>query len=261
MSQLFLINFLVALVLVLNVSATNLQTSAVAPRVTNNPNVTYAAKLLTKNNTNLGGIISGTTGANGQGVMFDVHFWGFPDESLGPFSRFHSYCDSSNPFLTQYHPEYHIHVNKVPKDGNCTAALGHLDPYNRTTTPACDPEAPETCQVGDLSGKHGEIVAGPDTPFQDTYMDYYLSTKAGDVAFFGNLSVVVHAANDTRLDCGNFELVSASTLTSSGSASLVKATPTTITSTSAFPAFTGSATLASGISSSALLLALVAFLL
>ena len=36
------------------------------------------------------------------------------------------------------------------------------------------------------------------------YLDLYLSTDPNNVAFFGNRSVVVHAANGTRLNCGNF---------------------------------------------------------
>ncbi len=56
--------------------------------------------------------------------------------------------------------EYHIHVNPVPADGNCTATGGHLDPYQRGDTPACDAKKPATCQVGDLSGKYG-LVDGP----------------------------------------------------------------------------------------------------
>jgi hypothetical protein len=52
---------------------------------------------------------------------------------------------------------YHIHDQPVPANGNCTATLAHLDPYQRGEDPLCDASAPQTCQVGDLSGKHGEI--------------------------------------------------------------------------------------------------------
>jgi hypothetical protein len=83
----FLVDSLVALVFALSVTLGNAQEYD-CPQVLNNPNVTYAAKLLTKNSTNLGGIITGTAGPNGVGVTFDVHFWGFP-EGLGPFSMSH----------------------------------------------------------------------------------------------------------------------------------------------------------------------------
>jgi hypothetical protein len=55
---------------------------------------------------------------------------------------------------------YHLHVNPVPEDGNCTETLGHLDPWIRGETPACDPTQPQTCQVGDLSGKYGTMASG-----------------------------------------------------------------------------------------------------
>ena len=55
---------------------------------------------------------------------------------------------------------YHIHDQPVPKDGNCNATLAHLDPYGRGPTPPCDSAKPETCEVGDLSGKHGKIPKG-----------------------------------------------------------------------------------------------------
>jgi hypothetical protein len=159
--------------------------------------------------------------------------------------------------------EYHIHVNQVPEDGDCAETLGHLDPYNRGITPPCDAEAPETCQLGDLSGKHGEISGGPESPFQDSYTDDYLSTRTGEAAFFGNLSVVVHSANDTRLSCGNFYLVSGATPTPSAAASTEKATNATAssaTATSTFPVFTGAAIPARRLSMNAILLALGVFL-
>jgi hypothetical protein len=45
----------------------------------------------------------------------------------------------------------------VPADGNCTETLAHLDQYERGETPPCDPLRADTCQQGDLSGKHGKI--------------------------------------------------------------------------------------------------------
>lgn len=62
--------------------------------------------------------------------------------------------------LTKYwNIAYHIHVLPVPANGNCTETLGHLDPYKRGEIPPCDNTQPQTCQVGDLSGKHGNITA------------------------------------------------------------------------------------------------------
>lgn len=99
---------------------------------------------------------------------------------------------------------YHIHAHPVPSDGNCYGTGAHLDPYNRGEKPPCDLSQPQTCQVGDLSGKHAPAVGALDEPFEVEYTDYFLSTDPGNEAYFGNLSVVVHAPDAQRLNCGNF---------------------------------------------------------
>lgn len=53
---------------------------------------------------------------------------------------------------------YHIHDQPVPADGNCTGTKAHLDPFIRGQVPDCDNQHPATCEVGDLSGKHGKIA-------------------------------------------------------------------------------------------------------
>ena len=57
-------------------------------------------------------------------------------------------------------PEYHIHVSATPESGNCTETGGHLDSYMRGDTPPCESSMPETCEVGDLSGKYGTVAGG-----------------------------------------------------------------------------------------------------
>ncbi|KAJ9660955.1 hypothetical protein H2201_006683 [Coniosporium apollinis] len=59
----------------------------------------------------------------------------------------------------------------------------------------CDATAPQTCQVGDLGGKHGNITSGS---FHAAYTDLYASLVPGVGSFFGNRSVVVHFANTMR---------------------------------------------------------------
>ena len=111
----------------------------------------------------------------------------------------------SLPSYLSFFSEYHIHEFPIPSDGNCTAAGGHLSPYGRPDTPPCDTAVPETCQPGDLSGKHGAISdTATKQGFQKQYLDLYLSTDPNSVSFIGNRSVVVHANNGTRLNCANF---------------------------------------------------------
>jgi hypothetical protein len=58
---------------------------------------------------------------------------------------------------------YHIHEKAVPSDGNCTGTGAHLDPKAVTEAQQCGAlvAAGKECQVGDLSGKQGNITAGP----------------------------------------------------------------------------------------------------
>ncbi|EXJ58687.1 hypothetical protein A1O7_06116 [Cladophialophora yegresii CBS 114405] len=172
--------------------------STIAPITENNPSrVTFQGVF--QSGKPVQGQITGVSNDNGTGVSFSVNFFSFPDVGLGPFN-------------------YHIHQYPIPPSGNCTAAGGHLSPFGRPDSPPCDPINPQTCQPGDLSGKHGNIsqlasASAPDdsdngpratNSFQAMYLDLYLSTDPNSVAFFGNRSVVVHAANGTRLNCANF---------------------------------------------------------
>ena len=83
-----------------------------------------------------------------------MNFANLPSEG-GPFRMMH--CSSFTFNHADCIKVYHIHAYPVPSDGNCTGTLAHLDPYIRGDTPPCDPEEPQTCEVGDLSGKHGTI--------------------------------------------------------------------------------------------------------
>ena len=127
----------------------------------NNPQcVTYNATLPSTGSVR--GYVAATANANGTGVFFNVYLTGLPSESLGPF------CKSLYehlPFRLQFSDHacavYHIHDLPVPADGNCTATAAHLDPYIRGEIPPCDNTQPETCQVGDLTGKHGNVTVNP----------------------------------------------------------------------------------------------------
>ncbi|KAK1974383.1 superoxide dismutase [Colletotrichum cereale] len=158
--------------------------------VTNPQGVIYEAKLPEMPffkqgslNGNVRGSIVAMTAPDGNGVKFTVGFSNLPNEG-GPFT-------------------YHLHVDPIPEDGNCTKALAHHDPSNREETAPCDASRPETCQIGDLSGKHGSVTRD----YEQTYIDRYLSIVQGPGSFFGNRSFVFHFANKTRISCANFKLV------------------------------------------------------
>ncbi|EXJ85955.1 hypothetical protein A1O1_06324 [Capronia coronata CBS 617.96] len=181
-----------------------------APITENNPKMaTFQAILQEKKP--IQGQITGVSSNNGTGVNFNINFFDFPDAAMGPF-------------------KYHIHDLPVPQDGNCTGAGGHLSPYGRNDTPACNATQPGTCQPGDLSGKHGAITdTAHEKNYQLMYLDLYVSTDPQSVSFFGNRSVVVHAANGARLNCGNFTQQMASNTTGSGGSTTTTAGTSTPT--------------------------------
>lgn len=143
------------------------------------------------------------TGRDGKGVRYDIMIDNLPDEG-GPFRMSRTQIPRRHvrtQRLTRTPLVYHIHTEPVPPDGNCNATLTHLDPFQRGETPACDAALPMTCQVGDLAGKYGAITT---SPFEASYTDSFTAT-GGDQSFIGNLSVVVHFANKTRITCANFK--------------------------------------------------------
>lgn len=92
-------------------------------------------------------------------------------------------------------------------------ALAHLDPFNRGEQPPCDASDPQTCQVGDLSGKYGKVMQ---SPFEAEYLDPFLSLLEGSGQFFGNRSFVFSFGNTTRITCANFAEVKSDDFESDG---------------------------------------------
>ncbi|PYH95970.1 cytosolic Cu/Zn superoxide dismutase [Aspergillus ellipticus CBS 707.79] len=164
-----------------------LASAANAPVTINNDGQQYRAQLQPKDNTTVSGHITSYFGPGQVGVNFFVEFWGIPDDGQAL--------------------SYHIHNSPVPEDGNCYSTGSHLDPYARGDATPCDIQSPQTCQVGDLSGKHGPVWAPADEGYTAIYTDWFLSNVEGEPAFFGNRSLVIHnAATNARLACGNFEV-------------------------------------------------------
>ncbi|KAL4791750.1 superoxide dismutase [Aspergillus venezuelensis] len=143
----------------------------------------HHADLLYKANSTIFGGITITKSPESSALHIDVHIGGIKE---GQYIN------------------YHIHAKPVPEDGNCYLTGAHLDPYHRTQEPPCDIKAPNTCEVGDLSGKHGPAWAPEGEVFHASYDDFFLSNTPGAPAYFGNLSWVVHAPDSSRLTCGNF---------------------------------------------------------
>ncbi|KAH6660574.1 superoxide dismutase [Truncatella angustata] len=130
---------------------------------------------------NVKGSITVKSSPDGVGVEYTVKFSNLPKEG-GPFP-------------------YHIHDAAVPSNGNCTATKAHLDPFVRGEDPVCDNKLPQTCQVGDLSGKFGKITSDP---YEITFHDVYSSLNVGSNASIPDRSFVVHFSNKTRITCANF---------------------------------------------------------
>ncbi|KAL5355559.1 Alpha/Beta hydrolase protein [Aspergillus floccosus] len=159
--------------------------SHTAPAVHDNDVSTkLAAHLLDKHNTTIRGKITTRAPPSGVGIIVHVTLW-----NLHPKQSW----------------EYHIHEKPVPDNGDCWATGKHLDPYGRTDTPPCDIKNPVSCEVGDLSGKHAPAFVGYSGTFDVRYTDFFLSNTPGTPAYYGNRSVVVHAPDGSRVNCGNFE--------------------------------------------------------
>ncbi|KAK3078813.1 hypothetical protein LTS18_006558 [Coniosporium uncinatum] len=155
--------------------------------VTINPaGASYIALLPNSPLNTVRGSLTAITSPSNSGIDVALTLSGLPTEG--------------GPFL------YHIHVDPVPADGNCTATLAHLDPFVRGEDPPCDAARKETCQVGDLSGKYGKING---TGLSQSYTDPDLSLQPGLGSFFGNRSLVIHYANKTRITCANFTMIDA----------------------------------------------------
>ncbi|RAH51226.1 Cu,Zn superoxide dismutase-like protein, partial [Aspergillus brunneoviolaceus CBS 621.78] len=155
-----------------------------APVITNNQDLTYVAHILRDPHSGIEGVVTASPGPNNTGVQIKLHFSGLRETSK---------------YL------YHIHYQPMPESGDCKGTAGLLNPYNAQEDP-CNAAEPQTCGVGDLSGKHGFLIADDYGTVAAVYEDKYLSNQPDSVAFFGNRSVTIHADDGGRYNCGNFEL-------------------------------------------------------
>ncbi|KAF2405263.1 hypothetical protein EJ06DRAFT_525788 [Trichodelitschia bisporula] len=128
------------------------------------------------------GSVLASTAPSGQGVLFSIKISGLPA--------------TGGPFM------YHVHDQPVPASGACADAKAHLDPWARGEVPACNASDKDSCQVGDLSGKYGNITTSG--AVEKSFIDLYSSLAPGDEAYIANRSVVVHTSDKTRIGCANF---------------------------------------------------------
>jgi len=85
---------------------------------------------------------------------------------------------------------YHIHELAAAGEGYCAYTKGHWDPFGATapgpTQKTCAGGATTDCEVGDLSGKHGQL-AGSGTS-ASLVSASYVRPRAGSVAPSGRLT-------------------------------------------------------------------------
>ncbi|RIB00299.1 superoxide dismutase, partial [Gigaspora rosea] len=107
---------------------------------------------------------------------------------------------------------YHVHEHAY-YDGSCDSTGGHLDPYGvgNVTGYVCDPNTPDKCEAGDLSGKHGKLQGTLDGNVMTKYTDQYISLNGTTTLENGVIgrAVVIHqtyappGASPARIACAN----------------------------------------------------------
>ncbi|CAH7680903.1 superoxide dismutase [Phakopsora pachyrhizi] len=127
---------------------------------------------------------------------------------------------------------YHIHTNPISSDGNCSSALGHLDPLQVTDSVVCNGTA-RLCQIGDLSGRNGKLP-GNQSVANVSYTDKFLRFWPQPFTLLGR-SIVIHAPNTTRIACGNITSVVDGTADNQGKPTNQSSNYVTVYSTRAPP--------------------------
>lgn len=161
----------------------NLQALGDAPEMKSNPEGVAFRAILPERQffpTSAGlvkGIVLASTNPGGTGVTYNIKITNLPEEG-GPFSmptkNLRRLVTGQSARLTSGFLVYHIHQAPVAQNGNCNETGPHLDPFERGEMPPCNPDQPQTCQVGDLAGKHGAITS---MPFRTTYTDDFTAVS------------------------------------------------------------------------------------
>jgi hypothetical protein len=125
-----------------------------AETITNNPtSIVYRAQLYGQYG--LQSSVVAQAGPGGVGVRYRLEAKGL--FGYGPFGE---YIVAFNQSLTR-DLAFGIYEKSVPVNGNCYDIGRKFDPYQRGESLRCQFADPETCQLGDLSGKYGVLDAVP----------------------------------------------------------------------------------------------------
>jgi len=99
--------------------------------------------------------------------------------------------------------QFHVHVSPTQQSSadpcGPAATGGHFNPLNVPAGTACSPLFPNLCEVGDLSGKHGELLNLPTADW--TKYDSYLPLS-GTNSIIGR-SVVIHKPDGSGWVCAD----------------------------------------------------------
>ncbi|KAA1109980.1 hypothetical protein PGT21_005552 [Puccinia graminis f. sp. tritici] len=99
---------------------------------------------------------------------------------------------------------YHIHESAITGN-DCKSSGNHWNPTgSKFTGPKafyCKPERPSRCESGDLSGKHGKLVPGPNNQ-RISYLDPSLKLSYSRRGILGK-SIVVHNQSGAMIACAN----------------------------------------------------------
>jgi len=116
-----------------------------------------------------------------------------------------------NGMATSSH-KYHVHVDPVPSLGACSSTAGHYNPatvnIDSAYSTVCDVTSPYRCELGDLSGRHGNLVIA--SQLRQGGNKYFYSDPSlplsGAHSVMGR-SVVIHAENAgaSRYACADIQ--------------------------------------------------------